>query len=92
LVSVEYGPNGGIKEVHKPLITSVKTLGDWIRASQIAKNLTPGHLAAKMGIAHAMIRSWEDGTCQPGRQQVADLIKYFGQAPPNLSTSYIPGL
>jgi DNA-binding transcriptional regulator YiaG len=34
------------------------------------KNLTPYHLAAKMGMATALIRSWKDGTTQPDNQQL----------------------
>ena len=55
------------------LVANMKTLGDWIRAKREAKNLTPSHLAAKMGIAAALVNSWEDNTRQPSSQQLADL-------------------
>ena len=42
------------------------------------KNLTPGHLAAKMGIATALVRSWESGGSQPDSKQLQDLAKMFG--------------
>jgi ribosome-binding protein aMBF1 (putative translation factor) len=42
------------------------------------KNLTPGHLAAKMGIAMALVRSWESGGSQPDRKQLQGLANYLG--------------
>ena len=59
----------------KPLPTSIQTIGDWIRVSRTAKNLTPGHVAAKMGIAHSVIRSWEDGATRPDSLQLTVLEK-----------------
>jgi DNA-binding transcriptional regulator YiaG len=46
----------------KPLPTSIKTIGDWIQVKRQEKNLTPCHLAAKMGIATALVRAWEEDT------------------------------
>jgi DNA-binding transcriptional regulator YiaG len=51
------------------LPASIKTLGDWIRAKRQEKQLSPYHLAAKMGIATALVQSWENGTCQPDDRQ-----------------------
>jgi len=51
------------------LITSIKTVGDWIQVKRQAKNLTPYQLAAKMGIATALIHAWEGGTCEPDELQ-----------------------
>jgi transcriptional regulator with XRE-family HTH domain len=45
----------------KPLPDSIQTIGDWIQAKRMEKNLTPYQLAAKMGFASALIRSWESG-------------------------------
>ena len=42
------------------------------------KNLTSGHLGAKMGIATALFRSWEDGSIQPNRQQFETLAALLG--------------
>ena len=42
------------------------------------KNLTPGHLAAKMGIATALVHSWEDGTTQPDNRQMEVLVNLLG--------------
>jgi DNA-binding transcriptional regulator YiaG len=42
------------------------------------KNLTPGHVAAKMGVATALARSWEDGTTQPDNRQLEVLANLLG--------------
>jgi DNA-binding transcriptional regulator YiaG len=42
------------------------------------KNMTACHLAAKMGIATALIHLWEDGTNQPDSQQLKVLALHFG--------------
>jgi len=42
------------------------------------KNLTPGHLAAKMGIATTLVRLWEDGTSQPDNRQLKMLAALLG--------------
>jgi ribosome-binding protein aMBF1 (putative translation factor) len=62
----------------KPLPESIKSLGDWIQVKRNEKNLTPGHLAAKMGIATALVRSWEDGTSQPDNRQLKVLASLLG--------------
>ena len=61
----------------KPLQSSVQTLSDWIRAKRIGKNLTPGQLGAKMGIAQAIVQAWEGGTKEPDDLQLAFLEKIF---------------
>jgi DNA-binding transcriptional regulator YiaG len=81
-ISVEFEPDMRHRTLHKPLILSIKTLGDWIRAKRIAQSLTPGHLAAKMGITHAMICSWENNTTHPIKEQMQDLARVFGEFPP----------
>jgi ribosome-binding protein aMBF1 (putative translation factor) len=62
----------------KPLPASIKTLGDWIQVKRMEKNLTPGHLAAKMGIATTLVRSWEDGTIKPENRQLEILVRLLG--------------
>jgi ribosome-binding protein aMBF1 (putative translation factor) len=62
----------------KPLPDDVKTLGDWIRVKRIEKNLTPGHLALKMGIASALVCSWEDDNSQPDTRQLEILANLLG--------------
>jgi ribosome-binding protein aMBF1 (putative translation factor) len=66
----------------KPLPESIKTVGDWIQAKRIERNLTPGHLAAKMGIARALLCSWEADANQLSEQQVEDLARFFEAKPP----------
>jgi DNA-binding transcriptional regulator YiaG len=81
-ISVEFEPDMRHRTLHKPLISNIKTLGDWIQAKRIGQNLTPGHLAAKMGITHAVIFLWENGTSQPSRHQIEILTRIFGDQPP----------
>jgi DNA-binding transcriptional regulator YiaG len=57
---------------------NIKTIADWIKVKRMEKNLTPGHLAAKMGIATVLVRSWESGASQPDSKQLQDLAKTFG--------------
>jgi ribosome-binding protein aMBF1 (putative translation factor) len=74
-IRINYVHNSRKQQRSKPLPASIKTIGDWIQVKRMKKNLTPGHLAAKMGIATALVRSWEDGTTQPNNQQLAVLYK-----------------
>jgi ribosome-binding protein aMBF1 (putative translation factor) len=62
----------------KPMPASIKTLGDLIQVKRVERNLTPGHLAAKMGIATRLVRSWEDGTSQPDNRQLEILASLLG--------------
>jgi ribosome-binding protein aMBF1 (putative translation factor) len=63
---------------YKPLPESIKSLDDWIQVKRHEKNLTPGHLAAKIGIATSLVLSWEDGESQPDGQQMKVLVSLFG--------------
>jgi ribosome-binding protein aMBF1 (putative translation factor) len=65
----------------KSLPTVVRTIGDWIHIKRREKNMTACHLAVKMGIATALIHSWENGTRQPDRQQMKFLAKLLGIPP-----------
>ena len=38
----------------------------------------PNHLAKKMGITAALVRSWEDGSSQPDDKQMQDLAQHLG--------------
>ena len=60
---------------YKPLPESIKTVADWIQVKRQEKNLTHSHLAVKMGIATALVRSWEDGISQPDNRQLEMLAK-----------------
>jgi DNA-binding transcriptional regulator YiaG len=78
-VSIEFARNQKKTPSAKPLPESVKTIGDWIQAMRVEKNLTSGHVAAKMGIATSVVRSWEDGTSQPDDRQLKVLATLLGQ-------------
>jgi ribosome-binding protein aMBF1 (putative translation factor) len=65
-------------KVLKALGNKVFLIGDWIQSKRIAKNLTPGHLAAKMGIAAALVRAWESGIGRPDEESMKDLSRIFG--------------
>jgi ribosome-binding protein aMBF1 (putative translation factor) len=84
-IRIKYAQKSRKQQRSKPLPTSIKTLGDLIQVKRMEKNLTSCHLAAKMGIATALIRSWEDGTTQPDNQQIAVLAKLleFDARPPS---------
>jgi ribosome-binding protein aMBF1 (putative translation factor) len=77
LISVKYAQKSRKSPRSKPLPASIQTIGDWIQVKRHEKNLTPGHLAAKMGIATALIRSWENGTSWPDNQQLMALANYL---------------
>jgi ribosome-binding protein aMBF1 (putative translation factor) len=62
----------GLKRTNA-LVANAKSLGDLIRIRREVKNLTPSHLAAKMGIAASVVYSWEENTHRPDCQQLADL-------------------
>ena len=78
LVHIKFIAKRNRSKHSKPLQSSVQTLGDWIRAKRILKNLTPGQLGAKMGIAQAVVRAWEEGTKEPDGLQLAFLEKRLG--------------
>jgi ribosome-binding protein aMBF1 (putative translation factor) len=62
----------------KPLPESIKTIGNWIQVKRREKNLTRCHLSLKMGIATALVQSWENGIQQPDGQQLEDLAYVLG--------------
>jgi ribosome-binding protein aMBF1 (putative translation factor) len=84
-IRLKYAQKSRKQQRSKPLPTNINTLGDLIQVKRMEKNLSPGHLAAKMGIATALICSWEDGTSQPDNQQLAVLAKLleFDARPPS---------
>ena len=77
-ISVKYAQNSRNRNQAKPLSVNIKTIADWIKVKRMEKNLTPHHLAAKMGIATALVRSWEDGSSQPDSKQLQDLANNLG--------------
>jgi ribosome-binding protein aMBF1 (putative translation factor) len=77
-IRINYAQKSRKQQRSKPLPTSINTLGDWIQVKRMEKNLSPCHLAAKMGIATALVRSWEDGTAQADSQQLKVLADILG--------------
>jgi ribosome-binding protein aMBF1 (putative translation factor) len=77
-IRINYAQKSRAQQRSKPLPVSVQTIGDLIQVKRMGKNLTPGHLAAKMGIATALVRSWEDGTTQPDNRQLGVLANLLG--------------
>jgi len=55
--------------------------GDWIRLKRAEKNLTSGHMPAKMCIADSVVRSWADGNSQPDNKQLTFWANFFGSDP-----------
>jgi hypothetical protein len=62
--------NSGNQKRAKALSLNIKTAGDWLRFKRIEKNLTPGHAAAKMGIATSLVCSWESNTQKPDNHKL----------------------
>jgi ribosome-binding protein aMBF1 (putative translation factor) len=77
-ISIKFSPKTRKQNNAKPLPTSIKTIGVLIQVKRMEKNLTPGHLAAKMGIAAILVRSWENGTIKPENRQLEVLIRLLG--------------
>jgi len=69
-----------------PLPVNIQSIGDLIQTRRQAKNLTPGHLAFKMGITASMISAWEDGSFRPDDAQLNLLAKILEFDPTELST------
>ena len=79
-ICVRYDHNLRKQKQHKPLPISTKALGKWIQVQRLQKKLSPFHLAAKMGIATALVHSWENGIGEPdGRQReiLSDLLGFL---------------
>jgi ribosome-binding protein aMBF1 (putative translation factor) len=79
-IRIKYAQKSRKQQRSKPLPASTKTVGDWIQVKRQEKNLTPSHLAAKMGIATALVRSWENGTSRPNDRQLKVLASLLGCA------------
>ena len=77
-IRIKYTQNPRKRKQAKPLPESIKTIGDLIQVKRHEKNLTPGHLAAKMGIATALVRSWEQDAAKPDHQQSKVLANLLG--------------
>jgi len=55
-----------------------KRAGDWLKIKRMEKNLSPGHVALKMGIASSVVCSWESNAGRPNGQQLALLASVLG--------------
>jgi ribosome-binding protein aMBF1 (putative translation factor) len=77
-ISIKFSQKTRKQNNAKPLPVSIKTLGELIQVKRVERNLTPGYLAAKMGIAANLVRSWEDGSCQPDNRQLEVLASVLG--------------
>ena len=81
-IHINFDQKSSRKQYANLLRTNMQTIGDWIRFKRTEKNLTSGHVAAKMGIAHSVVRTWEKGASGPSKEQIQDLIRVFEDAPP----------
>ena len=69
-VHVDYPIDSGNQKRAKVLKLNIKTAGDWLKVKRLEKNLTPGRVAAKMGIAAFMVCSWESNNQRPDNLQL----------------------
>jgi len=60
---------------------NMKTAGDWLKVKRMEKNLTLGHVAAKMGIAISLVCSWESNTRVPDSQQLKCWRRFWDSMP-----------
>jgi DNA-binding transcriptional regulator YiaG len=77
-IHVNYPANLGNQNRAKVLKLNIKTAGDWLKVKRMEKNLTPGHVAAKMGIATSLVCSWESSSRRPDSQQLKVLSSVLG--------------
>jgi DNA-binding transcriptional regulator YiaG len=77
-IQVKYPVNVENRKRAKALILNIKTVGDWLTVKRLEKNLTPGQVAAKMGIATCLVKSWERGNSQPDKLQLKVLATVLG--------------
>ncbi|MGH7992426.1 MAG: helix-turn-helix domain-containing protein [Limisphaerales bacterium] len=77
-ISIQFSQKARKQNNVKPLPAGIQMLGHLIQVKRIEKNLARGHLAAKMGIASALVRSWEDGVIQPEHRQLKALADLLG--------------
>ena len=79
-VRVEFAGNHSNLKLAKALKMSVKTLGDWLKVKRLERNLTPGRVAAKMGITCSVVRAWESDEVRPSDAHLARLAEVLGFA------------
>jgi DNA-binding transcriptional regulator YiaG len=81
-IHIKFNKKQKPKDRANQLQINIQMIGDWIKVKRMEKFLTSGHVAEKMGIAHAMVRTWEEGPNGPSQEQIQDLIGVFGETPP----------
>ena len=69
-IRVNYPINSGNQKRANALKLNIKTTGDWLKVKRLERNVTPGRVAAKMGIATSLVSSWESGNYQPDKLQL----------------------
>jgi ribosome-binding protein aMBF1 (putative translation factor) len=77
-VHAEYTANRRNQKRAKALQLNTRTAGDWLKVKRLEKNLTRGHVAAKMGIATSLVCSWESSTQLPDIGQLKVLAAVLG--------------
>ena len=77
-IQVVYPCNLGCQKQPNVLALNVKTAGDWLKVKRLEKNLTPGQVAAKMGIAASLVCDWESCSRVPDIHQLKVLASVLG--------------
>jgi DNA-binding transcriptional regulator YiaG len=86
-IRVKFGVKPKKFSKFNPLPVNIKTIGDMIRVRRQAKNLTPGHLALKMGIISSAVCSWEDGDARPNDWQLELLARILAFDPKDIEAT-----
>ena len=89
IVQANYQSNPKQLRLAKLLKANVKAAGDWLKVKRLEKNLTPGHVAAKMGIATSLVCAWESCTRQPDIHQIRLLATILGFDAENFEVSTV---
>ena len=77
-VRVNYPINSRNQSLANLLKINIKTAGDWLKVKRLEKILTPGRVAARMGIAASLVYAWENNTQQLDNQQLKVLAAVLG--------------
>lgn len=74
-ICVKFKGNQANQKRADALRESIKTGGDWLKVKRLERNLTPGCVADKMGIAAAIVLAWENNERMPDHQQQGKLAE-----------------
>lgn len=79
-ISAKFSPKPQKQAGREPLkpLASLDTVAGWIRAHRVEKNLTEGHLGAKLGVSAGTVQAWEKGVLQPHDDHMRRLNAAFG--------------